>query len=89
MKCVPKNSARCYRVKKDKIKARSKLYQESTKIVGKSYTQQIEKLDRKVEELTGPMELLISKIEYIYINRKMAFINDTHCQNCERFITKE
>ena len=59
--CVAKNSARHYQVKRDKIIARSKLYQENTKNVRKSHTQQIKELKNKVEKLTRVMETLIVK----------------------------
>ena len=59
--CVAKNSARYYQANKDKIFARSKLYQENTKYVIKSHTQQKEDLNKKVKELTRVMEMLILK----------------------------
>ena len=46
---------------RDKIIARPKLYQENTKNVRKSHSQQIEELNNKVEELTRTREMLISK----------------------------
>jgi len=61
--CVAKKSARHYQTNRDKIIAISKLYQENTKNVRKSHSQQIEELNIKVEELTRTMEMLILKIE--------------------------
>ena len=52
-----KNSARYYQANKDKIIAKSKLYQENTKYVRKSHTQQIEELNNKVKELTRALEM--------------------------------
>ena len=48
--------------------ARSKLYQENTKHVRKSQTQQLEELNIKKEELARAMETLILKIEKNFIN---------------------
>ena len=60
-RCVARNSARYYQTNSDKINARSKLYQENTKCVRKSHTQQIGELKRKVEELIWAMEPLMLK----------------------------
>ena len=55
-------------IKLVKIKkiARSKFYQENTKYVRKSHTQQIEGLKNKVESLTSAMKQLILRNEEIY-----------------------
>ena len=59
--CVAKNSARHYQAKRGKIIARSKLYQDNTKKVKKSHSQQIEELNKKAEELTRVTETIVSK----------------------------
>ena len=59
--CVAINSTRHYQANRDKIFARSKLYQGITKSVKKHHPQQIQELTNKVEELTRTMEMLILK----------------------------
>ena len=61
--CVAKNSAPYYQANRDKIIARSRLYQENTKRLRKSDTQQIEELNNKVEKLTRDTETLFLNIE--------------------------
>ena len=75
-KCVAKNSAPYYQGNRDKLIARSKLYQQNTEYVRKSPTQQREELNKEVEELKRAMETLILKSEKIYINMQMALFND-------------
>ena len=59
--CVGKNSAKDHQTKREKLIARSKLYQENTKYVTKSQTQQTEELNIKVEQLTHAMKKLFFK----------------------------
>ena len=54
--CVAKVSTRYYQANRNKKVARSKLYQENTKIVRKPHTQQVEELNKKVEEIPRAME---------------------------------
>ena len=61
--CAAKDSARYHQANRDKIIARSKLYQENTKYVRKSHKQQIEELNKKVEQLIRAMETLILEFE--------------------------
>ena len=61
--CVAKNSARHYQPNRDKINARSNLYQENTNYVRKSLTQQKEELNNIVEEFTRGIEMLFLKFE--------------------------
>ena len=72
--CNIKRSTRRYFENKDKISNQHKLYYEKNRDVllarskiyqqnRKSHTQQIKDLNIKIEELTQPMETLISKIE--------------------------
>ena len=53
-----------YEKNRDVLLARSKIYQQNRK----SHTKQIKDLNNKIEDLTQAMELLISKIEWIYKN---------------------
>ena len=72
--CNIKRSTRRYFENKDKISNQHKLYCEKNRDVllarskiyqqnRKSHTQQIKDLNNEIEELTQPMETLISKIE--------------------------
>ena len=64
-KSVPKNLARYNQANRENILARDKLYQESTKYRRKSHRQQIEELNKEVEELTRTMETINLKIKKV------------------------
>ena len=64
-KRLAKNSARCYQTDREKIIARSKVYQENTKYEKKCHSQQIEELNIKVKELTRDMETIVLKVKKI------------------------